>query len=147
MNESALILYYWPGSSSVVPHMVLEEIGAPFERRLVDFAQGEHKSAAYLKINSHGKVPALATNGVVITENVAILTFLAKQFSDAMLMPLSTIEEARCLSMMAWFASAVHPTFARIIRPQRFTDDTAAHVSSDNRKAHLQRHANGNCGR
>jgi glutathione S-transferase len=43
-----LILYYWPGASSVVPHIVLEEVGAPYERRLVNLAQGEHKSGAYL---------------------------------------------------------------------------------------------------
>ena len=58
-----LILYYWPGASSVVPHIVLEEIGAPYERQLVNLAQGEHKSDAYLKINPHGKVPALAVDG------------------------------------------------------------------------------------
>jgi hypothetical protein len=42
-----LILYYWPGTSSVVPHIVLEEIGAPYERQLVNLAQGEHKSVAF----------------------------------------------------------------------------------------------------
>ena len=55
-----LILYYWPGASSIVPHIVLEEIGTPYHQQLVNLAQGEHKSAAYLKINPHGKVPALA---------------------------------------------------------------------------------------
>src|SRR5712691_13277989 len=100
-----LILYYWPGASSVVPHIVLEEIGTRYERQLVDFAQGEHKSAAYLKINPHGKVPALAIDGAVITENVAILTYLAKQFPQAQLWPRSIIDEARCISMMAWFGS------------------------------------------
>jgi glutathione S-transferase len=124
-----LVLYYWPGASSVVPHIVLEEIGAPYERQLVNFAQGEHKSASYLKINSHGKVPALAVDGVILTENVAILSYLAKQFPQARLWPQGKIEEARCVSMMAWFASAVHPTFAHIIRPQRFANDTAAHAS------------------
>jgi glutathione S-transferase len=124
-----LILYYWPGTSSVVPHIVLEEIGAPYERQLVNFAKGEHKSVAYLKINPHGKVPALAADGVVLTETVGILTYLAKQFPQARLLPQSIIEESRCISMMAWFASTVHPAFARIIRPQRFATDTAAHPS------------------
>jgi glutathione S-transferase len=113
----------------VVPHIVLEEIGAPYERRLVDFAQGEHKSSAFLKVNPHGKVPALAVDGMVLTENVAILTFLAKHFPQAQLLPRGIFEEARCISMMAWFGSAVHPTFGRIIRPQRYVDDIAAHGS------------------
>jgi glutathione S-transferase len=124
-----LTLYYWPGASSAIPHIVLEEIEAPYKRQLVNFAQGEHKSDAYLKINPRGKVPALAVDGLVLTENVAILTYLAKQFPQAGLWPQSIIEEARCISMMAWFASTVHPTFAHIVLPQRFANDTAAHVS------------------
>jgi glutathione S-transferase len=113
----------------VVPHIVLEEIQVSYERRLIDFAQGEHKSAAYLKINPHGKVPALSVDGTVITENVAILTYLARQFPQAGLWPGSLIEEARCISMMAWFGSTVHPTFGRIIRPGRYVDDPIAHAS------------------
>jgi glutathione S-transferase len=124
-----LILYYWPGSSSVVPHIVLEEIGAPYARQLVNLAQGEHKGGAYLKINPRGKVPALAVDGNVLTENVAILTYLARQFPDALLLPLGIIEESRCISMMAWFASTVHPTFAHIIRPERFATNSAAQVN------------------
>jgi glutathione S-transferase len=124
-----LILYYWPGASSVAPHIVLEEIGTRYEAQLVDVARGEHKSDSYLKINPHGKVPALAIDGMVLTENVAILTYLAKQFTHAQLWPRSIIDEARCISMMAWFASSVHPAFARIIRPERYVDDVVAHAS------------------
>src|SRR5262249_27425729 len=65
---------------------------------------------------------------MVLTENVAILTFLAKRFPQARLLPSNLIEEARCISMMAWFASTVHPTFAHIIRPQRFASDPNAHI-------------------
>src|ERR1700736_6748842 len=104
-----LILYYWPGASSVVPHIVLEEIGAPYARQLVNLAQGEHKGGAYLKINPRGKVPALAVDGNVLTENVVILTYLARQFPGALLLPLGIIKESRCISTMAWFATTVHP--------------------------------------
>jgi len=124
-----LILYYWPGASSVIPHIVLEEIGAPYERQLVNLAKGEHKADAYLKINPRGKVPALMVDGNVLTENVAILTYLAKQFPEARLLPQGTIDESRCISTMAWFASTVHPTFAHIIRPERFATDAAAQVN------------------
>jgi len=108
-----LILYYWPGASSMVPHIVLEEIGTPYERQLVNLIQGEHKTSAYLKINPHGKVPALAIDGTVLTENVAILSYLSKR------LPQSIVEQARCISTMAWFASAVHPTFALCYRQRR----------------------------
>ena len=124
-----LMLYYWPGASSVIPHITLEEIGAPYDRKLVNLAKGVHKSDAYLKINPRGKVPALSIDGNVLTENVAILTYLAKRFPDAQLLPQDLSEEARCISTMAWFASAVHPTFAHIIRPERFATDTAAQLN------------------
>jgi glutathione S-transferase len=124
-----LTLYYWPGASSVIPHITLEEIGAPYERKLINLAKGEHKSDAYLKINPHGKVPALSVDGGVFTENVAILTYLAKQFPEARLLPQDLCDEARCVSAMAWFASAVHPTFAHIIRPERFASDTGAQLN------------------
>ena len=123
-----LILYYWPGASSIVPHITLEEIGAPYERQLINLAKGEHKSAPYLKINPHGKVPALSIHGNVLTENVAILTYLAKQFPDARLLPQDLSEEAQCLSLLAWFASTVHPTFAHIIRAERFATDATAQL-------------------
>jgi len=121
-----LTLYFWPGASSIIPHITLEEIGAPYECKPVNLATGEHKGKAYLKINPHGKVPALAIDGTVLTENVAILTYLARQFPAAKLLPQSASDEGHCLSIMAWFASTVHPTFAHIIRPQRFATDTDA---------------------
>lgn len=121
-----LTLYYWPGASSVIPHITLEEIGVPYERKLINLAEGEHKRDDYLKVNPHGKVPALSVDGNVLTENVAVLTYLAKRFPDGRLLPQSLSMEARCISTMAWFASAVHPTFAHIIRPERFASDTVA---------------------
>ena len=122
-----LTLYFWPGASSVIPHITLEEIGVPYECKPVNLARGEHKGEAYLKINPHGKIPALAIDGTVLTENVAISTYLARQFPGAKLLPQLPSDEGHCLSIMAWFASAVHPTFAHIIRPQRFATDTNAH--------------------
>jgi glutathione S-transferase len=129
-----LILYYWPGASSVIPPIVLEEIGAPYERQLVNLAKGEHKADAYLKINPRGKVPALTVDGNVLTENVAILTYLAKQFPEARLLPQGTIEESRCISTMAWFASTVHPTCALDPHNRRWQDDHRLKMSAESRR-------------
>ena len=128
-GAAMLTLYYSPGSSSVIPHLTLEEIGAPYEQKLINLAKGEHKSDAYLQINPRGKVPALSINGNILTENVAILTYLAMQFPAAQLMPQNLSDEAWCLSTMAWFACAVRPAFAHIIRPERFASDTAAQAN------------------
>jgi glutathione S-transferase len=124
-----LTLYYWPGASSVIPHITLAEIGVPYERVMINLAKGEHKGDAYLRINPRGKVPALSIDGKVLTETVAILTYLAKQFPDAQLWPEGLSEQCQCLSVMGWFASAVHPTFAHIIRPERFASDPDAQLN------------------
>ena len=76
-----LTLYYAPGACSMASHIGLEETGAPYQTRLVSFANSEQRSEAYLKINSRGKVPALSVDGSILVENTAILTYLAKKVS------------------------------------------------------------------
>jgi glutathione S-transferase len=121
-----LTLYYSPGACSTASHVTIEESGAQYEPSQVLLAKGEQKTETYLKINPRGKVPALRTEDGVITENVAILTYLAKRFPEANLMPKDTAGEARCLSMMAWLSNTVHPGFTHILRPERFAEDESA---------------------
>jgi glutathione S-transferase len=54
-----LTLYFTPGACSLAAHIVLEESGQSYEKQVVDTAKGEQRSEAYLKINPHGRVPAL----------------------------------------------------------------------------------------
>lgn len=80
-----------------------------------------------MNINPRGKIPALRTNEGVLTENVAILTYIARTFPQAGLLPEEPIEMARCISDMAWLSSTVHPAFIHIVRPGCFATDKAAH--------------------
>ena len=127
-EESILLtLYYAPGSSSLASHIALEEANADYELKLVDEAKGEQLSEAYLKINPSGKVPALKLNdSTVITENVAIQTFIARTHPHAKLLPTDPVTEARALSLMSFFASSVHVAFSHIWRPDRYTDEQTA---------------------
>ena len=122
-------LYFSPGACSMASRLALEEAGAKFEEQLVSIPKGEQKSEAYLKINPRGKVPALAIDGTVLTENVAILTYVAKQFPAAKLLPSDPVAEARCISTMAWLSNTVHPSFTHIFRPERFAEDQTAQAS------------------
>jgi glutathione S-transferase len=90
----------------------------------VKFAVGEHKSPEYLTVNPKGKVPALLVDGRPLTENVAILGFLARSFPHARLLPLgaSAWSEAEAVVDLAWCASTVHPIVTRIVLPQLFCD-------------------------
>jgi glutathione S-transferase len=123
-----MTLFYSPGACSLASHIVLEETEAAYETHPVILAKGEQNAESYRKINPRGKVPALRLDdGTVLTENVAILTYLARLKPEAGLMPGDPLAEARCLSMMAWFSNTVHPAFAHIARPARFAEDESAH--------------------
>lgn len=86
-SAASAILYHAPNSRSATVRWMLEEIGQPYELRVLDFAKGEHKTAAYLAVNPMGKVPCLEHNGGIITETAAILTYLADAFPGAGLAP------------------------------------------------------------
>jgi len=105
-----LALYLAPGSSSMAPHIALNEVGAAFEVRPVSFARGGTGSPEFLAINPEGKVPVLLADGARLTEVAAILYYLARRFPEAGLMPWGDpLAEAEAVSWMSFIASAVHP--------------------------------------
>ena len=63
----------------------------------------------------------------VLTENVAILTYIARSFPGANLLPEEPIEMARCLAHMAYLSNTVHPAFTHIVRPGRFATEKSVH--------------------
>lgn len=112
-------LYFSPGACSMASHILLEECGADYEPKLVALAKGEQRTDAYRKINPHGKVPALDVGGTVITENVAILPYIARQFPDAGLLPADAVEAARCVEFAGWLSSTAHIAFSLVLHPER----------------------------
>jgi len=124
-----LTLYFSPGACSMASHIGIEETGAAYSEKPTLLAKGEQKTEAYLKINPRGKVPALSVDGRIITENTAILTYLARQFPQKNLLPTDPVEEARCISAMAWFSNIVHPSYQRYMRPERFAEGEAAQAT------------------
>ncbi|MAT49734.1 MAG: glutathione S-transferase [Porticoccaceae bacterium] len=116
-------LFYYPGACSLVPHIALEEIGAPFDTRKVDFALGEQLSAEYLSVNPAGRVPALRTDRGVITEIPAILGFLARTFPESGLMSVTDhFEFARMQGFHMYIATTLHVLFRHISRPEFIID-------------------------
>lgn len=125
-----LTLYYSPGACSMASHIGAEESGVSYEPKQILIAKGEQKTPDYLKINPRGKVPALKLDdGAVLTENTAILSYLAKRSPEKGLLPKDPAAEARCVSMMAWLSNTVHPAFTHIFRPGNFSEDAAAQDS------------------
>ncbi len=122
-----LTLCYCPSSCSMAPHLVLEEGGEKYVAREIDCANGEQRSAEYLRINPHARVPALGLdNGDYISENIAILPFLGKRFG---LWSDDPVIEAKMMSFIGWVASTVHPAQAHFRRAERYATDPAAHAN------------------
>jgi glutathione S-transferase len=129
MNDA--ILYMAPYTCARVTAIALEQAGVPFETRLVRFLKGEHKSPEFRRLNPLGKVPALEIDGTVLTENVAILTYLAERFPDAGLVPRVQTAAARAhqLADLCFCASTLHPLVTRVRMPMFFAGaDNAAVV-------------------
>src|SRR5258706_14268144 len=84
-----LRLYYTPHTCALASHIALEQAGAGYEAIKVDFATDEQRKPEYLKLNSKGRVPALATDRGVLTETPAILVYIAQSFPKSNLDPLA----------------------------------------------------------
>src|SRR6266581_1814401 len=115
-----LTLYYAPIACSLVPLVTLHESGAQFEVKPISLKNGQHKTSEYMRINPKSKVPVLVVDGEALTENVAILTWLASAFPTAKLLPTNPKNAIRALSLMAWCASGLHPPLTRIFDPARY---------------------------
>ena len=119
-----LTLYFAPDSCARVTLTALEEIGRPYALEVVTFVQGQHRSAEYLALNPKGKVPTLIVNGEPLTENVAILSWLAERYPESALLP--TIDgpftKARQIADLSFCASGLHPIVTRLRIPQYFCD-------------------------
>ena len=81
-----LSFYTNPMSRGQIVRWMLEEVGAPYEARILDYAT-TMKGADYLAINPMGKVPAVVHDGKVVTECAAICAYLADAFPEAGLAP------------------------------------------------------------
>lgn len=119
--------YYAPGSCSLASHLALEIAGAEYEAIRVDLRKMEQQEAEYLSMNPKGRVPVLVTDAGVITENPAILLYVAQKYPQAGLAPLDDADAlAQVNSFNAYLSSTVHVAHAHGVRPYRWADDEAA---------------------
>ena len=116
-----LKLYYSPIACSLAPHILLEELGLPFEPVRVSIPDGEHQRPEYLAVNPRGRVPALEVDGEIVTEVPTLLAFLASLRPEAGLVPQpGTLAFARCFEWLAFLSSSLHIAYAQFRRPERF---------------------------
>ena len=122
-----LTLYYARGTCSLATHIALCDAGAEFEVRRVDFAKGEQRSPEYLKLNPKGRVPALATERGVLSENPALLFYIAQTHPQAKLAPLDDpFALAQLQAFNAYLCATVHVAHAHRPRASRWADEPAS---------------------
>ncbi len=134
--HTMLKLYYSPGSCARASLIALAESGGDYEISRVDFARNAQRDPDYLAINPKGRVPALATERGILTESVAILSFVAQRFPAARLAPLDDpFALAQMQAFNSYIASTVHVAHAHGRRAYRWSDDPAAHASMQQKVA------------
>lgn len=119
-------LFYSPGSCSLAPHIALEEAGAEYEAVLTNLREKANLRPEYLALNPKGRVPALATNQGVQTENVAILAWIAQALPEARLAPTDPWGFAQAQAFNSYLASTVHVAHAHRMRGYRWADEESS---------------------
>jgi glutathione S-transferase len=122
-----LKLFYSPNACSIAIHVLLEEIGKPYELRRVDFSKQEQYSAEFAAITPKAKVPVLERDdGSYLTELPAIAWYLARVNPEAKLLPEDIESEARALEILDYLVATVHMRgFTRVFRPENFSPAAA----------------------
>ena len=122
-------LYYAPGACSLGIHVLLEEIGKPYELARLNLAEGEQRKPAFAAVNRKGKVPTLVRDdGTVLTEFPAIAWWLALTNPGAGLVAGDAEGQARTLEALDYIVGTVHGQgFGRIFRPAKFAPSDADH--------------------
>jgi glutathione S-transferase len=119
-------LYYAPGACSLADHIALIEAGLPFETVKVDLkTKTTADGGDYNAVNPKGYVPALALDGgEVLTENVAILSYLADQ--SGTLVPAGPLGKYRLTEALAYISAEIHKGFKPFFMPGASDADKAA---------------------
>lgn len=112
-------LYYMPGACSLATHILLREAGEKFELERVGRDKKTEHGADFLALNSKGYVPALQLDdGEIVTENVAIHTFIADSHPAAHLLPANgTRERMRANEMMVFISTEIHKGYSPLFSP------------------------------
>jgi glutathione S-transferase len=122
-------LYYSPGACSIGIHLLLEEIGKPYEAVRLDLRAGDQQKADFAAVNPKGKVPTLVRDdGRVITEYPVVAHWLAKTNPQAKLLPKTEEAELEAASAMDFCVATIHMQgFSRLFRPSNFAPNEADH--------------------
>lgn len=131
-------LYIMPGACSFVPHTALEWSGVDYD--LVKLNHDTVKSEDYLKVNPLGTVPAIVDGDTVISQNLAVQTYIDASYPDANIFgsDKSPAGKAGVMHWLSFINSDLHKAYMPIFAPQKFVADNEKEL------ADLKQHAKEN---
>lgn len=107
---SGLVLYdYWRSSAAYRVRIALALKGLDWESRPIDLAAGEQGGAPYRALNPQGLVPALAVDGLLLTQSLAIIDYLDGRWPQPRLIPADPAQRAQAMARALVIAADVHP--------------------------------------
>lgn len=125
-------LHFAPSTAAMVPHILLEEIGVPYQRVLVDKQNGGHKTPAYLALNPNGLIPVLIDGDLVLYETAAICLHLSDTHPQAALMPpMDTRDRAHAYKWLMWLTNTLQATLIVYFYPERWADTGHIEVAAE----------------
>ena len=115
-------LFYAPGACSIGIHVLMEEVGKPYEGVAVNLREGAQFKPEFTSVNPKSKVPTVVDDaGAVRTEFPAIAYWLAKTNPFANLLPDDIDQQSKALELMDYCVATIHMQgFARIFRAPNF---------------------------
>ncbi|KRB89053.1 glutathione S-transferase family protein [Noviherbaspirillum sp. Root189] len=117
-------LYYYPSNASLAPHMLLEELGVPYQLVLVDRDKNAHKGADYLRLNPTGRIPAFVDGDLVLFETAAICLHLVDTHPEAGLAPaVGTAERAHFYKWLMYLTNTLQAELITYFYPERLAAD------------------------
>lgn len=124
-------LYYSPGTASLIPHILLEEMGVPFELVEVDREHDAHKSPDYLRLNPAGLIPVLVDSDHVLAETAAIVLALADRFPEKrMAPPCPSPAREQCYRWLMYLTNTLQAELIHYFYPHRLGGEHAEAVQA-----------------
>jgi len=121
-----MTLYWSPQSRSFTALWLMEEVGQPYERALIDIRSGAQDTPDFRAINPMGKVPALKDGEATLAETPAICAYVAERYPEAGLTPpVGDPARAKFLYWLFFYSGCMEPAVVQMTTKLEMPSSTA----------------------
>jgi len=123
IGPAVIQLHFYPQNASLIPHLLLQEMGERFELILVDRSRNEHLSPEYLSLNPNGLIPVLVDGDLVLYETAAICLYLCDKHPEKHFAPaIGTADRAHFYKWLFWLSNTLQTTLQTYYHAERWVD-------------------------